>query len=73
MDHHSKVGNKSNHWHSFLKRGRLVVDDQLTKAEVKWDEAGEGIELYSQISAGGRGMELSDLVFFDGHLLTVDE
>jgi len=50
-----------------------VVDDQLTKAEVKWDEAGEGIELYSQISAGGRGMELSDLVFFDGHLLTVDE
>jgi len=66
---------KKETWQSFLKTGRLSVEEGLTKVEVKWDEEAEGRErtLTSQIAAGGRAMELSDLVVFNGHLLTVDD
>jgi hypothetical protein len=51
----------------------LIVDESLRRVEVEWAPEVENHELVSQISAGGRGMELSDMVVFDGHLLTVDE
>lgn len=38
---------------------------------VKWED--EAVTLSSQLGMKGRGMELSELVTFDGRLLTVDD
>lgn len=55
-----------------MKRGELLISRDRKTAAVSWDEE-HGVELVSQISAGGRSMELSDLIVFDGNLLTVDD
>lgn len=69
LDHESKAGD---HWHAFLKRGVLELDEDHTQAVVRWDAA-EDVVLRSDLAANGRAMELSDLAVFDGHLLTVDD
>ncbi|CAD5229152.1 unnamed protein product [Bursaphelenchus okinawaensis] len=68
LDHLSKNGN---HWHSYLKRGFLVMDETATKASVHWSRP--DVVLKSDMAAKGRAMELSDLVVFDGQLLSVDD
>lgn len=72
LDHDSKHPTKKNTWRSFMKRGELLISHDRKTAAVSWDEE-HGVELVSQISAGGRSMELSDLIVFDGNLLTVDD
>lgn len=72
LDHDSKHPSKKNTWRSFMKRGELLISRDKKIASVAWDED-HGVELTSQISAGGRSMELSDLIVYDGHLLTVDD
>ena len=39
---------------------------------VEWDE-GEPVTLKSSLAQGGRGMELSELVVFNGNLLAFDD
>jgi soluble calcium-activated nucleotidase 1 len=73
LDQGSKISTKKNTWISYFKTGDLKISKDLTKASVHWQSDEETIVLSSQISAGGRGMELSDLAVFDGHLLTVDD
>eukprot|EP00118_Oscarella_pearsei_P008893 m.48006 g.48006 ORF g.48006 m.48006 type:complete len:403 (+) comp33851_c0_seq2:45-1253(+) len=58
-------------WKSFLRRGHLVLDKNRRWANVRWDSG--RLTLVSAVSEKGRGMELSDLVFFDGRLLSVDD
>ncbi|KAF7633635.1 hypothetical protein Mgra_00006943 [Meloidogyne graminicola] len=72
LDHDSKFDGKKNTWRSFLKHGNLYFHPDLLTAQVEWNYD-ENIVLYSQLSSGGRAMELSDLAVFDGHLLTVDD
>ncbi|CEF63008.1 Soluble calcium-activated nucleotidase 1 [Strongyloides ratti] len=73
LDHHSKVQNsKKPKWESYMKYGKLIINKQKTSAKVFWDD-GNVISISSDISAGGRGMELSDLAVFDGNLITVDD
>jgi len=70
LDTDSKVANKSNTWHSIFKRGTLTWDTVKEKADIEWtDEA----ELKGNLASGGRGLELSELVTFDGRLLTIDD
>jgi len=59
-------------WRSFLKRGFLYYDADKGSVDLEW-ESGEPTEVSYSLAAGGRGMELSELVTFDGHLLTVDD
>lgn len=80
---------KANTWISYYKRGVLKIDGspspkllstRRTKATVEWlDElklVGHGhfeIEREGHHPYGGRGMELSELEWFFGHLLTPDD
>lgn len=49
---------------------KISADGQ--KASVEWDDDRE-ILLFSQLAAGGRSMELSDLKVFNGRLLSIDD
>lgn len=72
LDNDSKDPKKKNTWFSYFKIGELTVTKDLKKATIVWEDEKTRI-LTSQIAAGGRSMELSDLKVFDGHLLTVDD
>lgn len=66
----SKVPGKHSTWRSFYKEGvlRRHFNGKFT---VKWSD--QKMSLQSQLSEKGRGLELSDLVMFNGKLLTVDD
>ncbi|VDO55030.1 unnamed protein product [Haemonchus placei] len=70
LDHDSKVSNKK--WTSFAKYGVLRISPDHAKVSVTW-KANSDFSLSTQISSGGRAMELSDLVVFDGRLLVGDD
>ena len=71
LDTDSKSKHKSNTWISYLTYGNLSISDDHKKVSVKFDN--EPITLTSSMSQGGRGMELSELVTFNGKLYTVDD
>ncbi|XP_048027760.1 soluble calcium-activated nucleotidase 1b isoform X2 [Megalobrama amblycephala] len=62
---------KDNTWFSYLKRGHLLVSDSGDSVSVEWDP--DTVVLESHLSEKGRGMELSELVAFNGHLYSVDD
>lgn len=62
---------KDNTWFSYMQRGHLLVSDNGEQVEVEWDP--DKLVLESHLSEKGRGMELSDLVAFNGHLYSVDD
>ncbi|XP_072319401.1 soluble calcium-activated nucleotidase 1b [Eucyclogobius newberryi] len=59
---------KEQTWFSYMKRGHLTLGDRL---QVEWDP--DMVTLESHLSEKGRGMELSELVVFNGHLYSVDD
>uniref|UniRef100_A0A3P9LSW6 Soluble calcium-activated nucleotidase 1 n=2 Tax=Oryzias latipes TaxID=8090 RepID=A0A3P9LSW6_ORYLA len=62
---------KDQTWFSHIKRGYLAVLDGASGLEVEWDA--DTVTLESQLSERGRGMELSELQVFNGHLYSVDD
>ncbi|RWS02036.1 hypothetical protein B4U80_03917, partial [Leptotrombidium deliense] len=68
MDTNSKRGSD---WISTMKLGTLIYyrDEQFLKIE--WDV--KSYELKSQLASKGRGMELSELVVFNGKLYSCDD
>ncbi|XP_037332997.2 soluble calcium-activated nucleotidase 1 isoform X2 [Pungitius pungitius] len=58
-------------WFSYLRRGHLSVSPSGDKVAVEWDA--ERVVLESSLSEKGRGMELSELVAFNGKLYSVDD
>jgi len=70
LDTDSKVGD--NKWTSYFRKGELRIKVDHSKVEVNIAEKG-AVELSSNIGAGGRGMELSELSVFNGKLYTVDD
>lgn len=58
-------------WFSYMRRGHLLVSKSLEKVAVQWDE--DRVLLESHLSEKGRGMELSELVVFNGKLYSVDD
>lgn len=73
MDTNSKSEiDKDNHKYiSYLLRGRLVLQNNLKKAKIEFDQ--EPIELESLYSYGDRGMELSELIVYNGKLYSCDD
>ena len=65
-------------WGAHIRYGSLLLKSiggrkrSPTSAEVTWDNSKEGL-LKSNLAAGGRGMELSELVWFNGAMCTVDD
>ncbi|KIH46724.1 Apyrase [Ancylostoma duodenale] len=70
LDHDSKVSNKK--WQSIVKRGVLRISADQKAVSVKWNTESV-VPLTTEISSGGRAMELSDLAVFDGRLLAADD
>lgn len=62
---------KAQTWFSFMKRGFLTLSDSGHRLQVEWDT--DMLTLESHLSEKGRGMELSELVVFNGHLYSVDD
>ncbi|XP_041838963.1 soluble calcium-activated nucleotidase 1b isoform X2 [Melanotaenia boesemani] len=62
---------KDQTWFSYMKRGYVTVSDSTDRLEVEWDA--DTVMLESHLAEKGRGMELSDLVVFNGHLYSVDD
>ncbi|XP_035036094.1 soluble calcium-activated nucleotidase 1 isoform X1 [Hippoglossus stenolepis] len=58
-------------WFSYLRRGYLLVSDSGNKVAIDWDA--DMVVLESHLSEKGRGMELSELVVFNGKLYSVDD
>ncbi|KAG2460517.1 CANT1 nucleotidase, partial [Polypterus senegalus] len=67
----ASLSKKDHTWFSYLKRGHLVVSESGDTVNVEWDK--EDVVLESHLSEKGRGMELSELVAFDGKLYSVDD
>ena len=66
-------------WGAHVRRGSLTLRDYgdgnglpFKSAEVTWEDSKEEL-LKSNLAAGGRGMELSELVWFNGAMCTVDD
>lgn len=70
LDENSKSSSKKNTWTSHFKRGYLTLlnNGQVT---VEWDK--DIVVLSSTLSQKGRGMELSELIVFNGKLYAVDD
>ncbi|XP_076629172.1 apyrase [Colletes latitarsis] len=71
LDHDSKSLNEQNTWYSIMKTGSLFWDTTIRSFSIVWDDKNQ--MLTSSLTMKGRGMELSELVTFDGHLLSFDD
>lgn len=71
LDKESKSRKKANTWLSYLQTGNLTLSDDHSSVAISMDK--NPITLTSSLSQGGRGMELSELVVYNGRLYTVDD
>ncbi|XP_036803931.1 soluble calcium-activated nucleotidase 1 isoform X1 [Oncorhynchus mykiss] len=67
----ASMSTKGQTWFSVMRRGHLVVSESGDRVEVEWDA--DSLTLESHLAEKGRGMELSELVAFNGHLYSVDD
>ncbi|XP_044758297.1 apyrase [Coccinella septempunctata] len=72
LDTDSKHEKEKNTWYSLFKKGFLSYDAKTQNIVVSWDSTGP-ITLKNSYALKGRGMELSELVVYDGRLLTFDD
>ncbi|CAF4824225.1 unnamed protein product [Pieris macdunnoughi] len=72
LDTNSKNGAKAYTFNSYLKKGHLSYNPVDKFVTVSWDRT-PNLLLSSTYSHKGRGMELSELIVFDGRLLTFDD
>ncbi|KAJ9581244.1 hypothetical protein L9F63_023570 [Diploptera punctata] len=72
LDKESKSKTEDFTWLSYYKKGTLLWNPVSNNIKVVWD-SGEPIVLKSSLGESGRGMELSELVVFNGKLYTVDD
>lgn len=72
LDKASKSQTEKNTWYSFYKKGYLTWYFSNNTIELLWDD-NEHTILKSSISMGGRGMELSELVTFNGNIYSFDD
>ena len=71
LDKKSKSAKKDNTWNSFYKKGYLTWTPSQNSVSVSWDN--DDMTLSSTLGMKGRGMELSELVVYDGKLLSFDD
>ncbi|KAJ3601342.1 hypothetical protein NHX12_032313 [Muraenolepis orangiensis] len=71
LDTDSRSAGKELTWFSYLRRGYLTVSRGADHVAVEWDP--EPVVLETHLAEKGRGMELSELVAFNGKLYSVDD
>ncbi|KAJ8263776.1 hypothetical protein GJAV_G00141170 [Gymnothorax javanicus] len=71
LDRASRSKQEDLTWVSYLRRGHLLVRGGGEGVWLQWDP--EHVLLQGHLAEGGRGMELSELVAFNGHLHSVDD
>ncbi|KAM7386939.1 hypothetical protein PAMA_009525 [Pampus argenteus] len=67
----SSLSDKKLTWFSYMRRGYLLVSQSGDKVMVEWDA--DRVVLESHLAEKGRGMELSELLVFNGKLYSVDD
>ncbi|XP_067006616.2 soluble calcium-activated nucleotidase 1 [Anabrus simplex] len=72
MDKSSKSREEENTWISYYQKGYLSWNPKTRAVSVIWDSA-PPVVLKSNLGEGGRGMELSELITFNGKLIAVDD
>ncbi|XP_071965544.1 soluble calcium-activated nucleotidase 1-like [Antedon mediterranea] len=70
LDTDSKDKENPKIWNSYLKTGYLTLNGHHDGLTIEWED---NRLLTSQFSQGGRGMELSELIIFNGKTYTVDD
>lgn len=73
LDKTSKDPHKPNVWRSFLKRGFLSYSPSKDSIVVTFTDDDKPAEICGGYSLKGRGMELSELVTFNGRMMTFDD
>eukprot|EP00916_Digyalum_oweni_P005861 GHVL01010155.1.p1 GENE.GHVL01010155.1~~GHVL01010155.1.p1 ORF type:complete len:383 (-),score=60.74 GHVL01010155.1:280-1428(-) len=73
LDLDSKVNSSKLSYRSYLKKGYLKGFSTATRNQRYIIDWSDELEIRSQLNEGGRGMELSDLVYWDGRLLAPDD
>nr|CAD7260222.1 unnamed protein product [Timema shepardi] len=72
MDHSSKSKTEDFTWISYLLRGYVVWNPVSNSVNVFWDDT-KPVILKSSLGESGRGMELSEMIVFNGKLYAVDD
>lgn len=72
MDKESKHPTKANMWRSYLKKGLLSFSPTKNSIVATFNDD-DATEITSGYSLKGRGMELSELVTYNGRMLTFDD
>lgn len=72
LDKESKSKTEEFMWLSYYKKGYLLWNPLSNSIKVSWD-TGDPIVLKSRLGESGRGMELSELVVFNGKLYVLDD
>eukprot|EP01066_Platyproteum_vivax_P010045 Platyproteum_vivax@DN4470_c0_g1_i2.p1 len=70
LDQQSSVAGNKLKFKSYLKKGYIIRDPESLEMSLQW---GPELPIFSLHNEGGRGMELSELVFWNGKLLGVDD
>lgn len=74
LDGKSVSTKEANTWYSYFKQGYLTYNARDKNVTVEWDSAADnGDQIKSDMSKNGRGLELSELVTFNGQLITLDD
>ena len=71
LDTNSKESKGNGKYKSYMLQGKLVISEDLRIAQIDFDV--DPVKLSSQYSYGERGMELSELVVFNGKLYSCDD
>ncbi|KAF5295165.1 hypothetical protein FQR65_LT10553 [Abscondita terminalis] len=72
LDTNSKSRKEKHTWYSYLKKGYLSYSPIRQSVVISWDH-NDPVRLTTNFALKDRGMELSELVVFDGRLLTFDD
>lgn len=72
LDKASKHPQEKNKWRSYYKKGYLSFTSSKESVVVSFDKE-NAIEIDGGFALNGRGMELSELVTFNGRILTFDD
>lgn len=72
LDKESKSKTKEFTWLSYYKKGYLLWNPVSNSIKVSWDKSDPTV-LKSSLGESGRGMELSELIVFNGKLYVLDD
>lgn len=73
LDRESISSTESYTWKSYFKRGYLTYNPQNNNVSIEWDSKILKDTITSHYSMNGRGLELSELVTYNGQLITIDD